>query len=115
MNKDFVTKEDLEEAFDRFQCRITEEHEKRIQMISAHYSDVLKSNKELIDRVCSAHESIDAKMANINHQLEKLNPIIEMLLVLGGGRKFAVWVAPLGIIGLITGAMWLAVKRLFVE
>jgi replicative DNA helicase len=113
MNSNFVTKQDLDEAFDAFQVRITQEHEKRIQMISGHYSDVLKSNKELIDRVCSAHESIESKLSSVNHKLEKLDPIIEMLLVLGGGRKFAVWIAPLAIFGVISGGLWLAVKRLF--
>jgi replicative DNA helicase len=112
MKEHFVTKEDLQQSFDAFQHRITEEHEKRIQMISAHYSDVLKSNKDLIERVCSSHDSIEAKLSSVNHKLDKLDPIIEMLLVLGGGRKFAVWIAPLAIFGVVSSGLWLAFKRI---
>lgn len=66
----FVTKEDLKEEFDIFALRIKQEHEARIQMISGHYSDVLKSNQELKARVCGANKEITAKLDTLIAQME---------------------------------------------
>lgn len=83
-DKQFMTKTDLQLAFNDFEQKIREQHETRIQMISGHYSDVLKSNQELSTRVCSLDNKIDVLICQIQ-------PILEAQKVVVLIHKFFKW------------------------
>ena len=50
----------------------------------------------------------------VRNKLNQMKPWMSAEETLGALRGFAVWIAPLAIFGAILGALWLAVKKLFV-
>jgi hypothetical protein len=103
----FVTREDLKEAFSEFEERITLQHEKRIQMISGHYSDVLKSNQDLQARVCGANKEINQKIDTL---LDQIQPILDAQRVVISLHAFLKWLGlPFTVVGL---AVWWAWNKL---
>jgi hypothetical protein len=47
-------------------------------------------------------------------KLDQMKPWMNAEETLGALRGFAVWIAPLTFFGVIFGAMWIAVKKLFI-
>jgi hypothetical protein len=94
--EEYVTKGDLHEL----ESRLTEQHEKRIQMVSAHYSSVLKSNQELTTKVCGFSEKQDIL-------LEQIQPILDAQKVLISIHAFLKWIGlPFTTLGLFIWWMW---------
>ena len=100
----FVTSDDLKKAFDDFEHRITQQHEMRIQMISGHYSDVLKSNQELKERVCSSNKVMNEKLDTL---IEQIQPILDAQKLVVTLHAFLKWLGmPFTVIGLAVWWVW---------
>ena len=97
---DYITKQDLRE----FEDKIREQHEIRIQMISAHYSDVLKSNQELKERVCGANKEINHK---IDALIEQIQPVLDAQKLVTTIHAFFKWLGlPFTAIGFFIWWIW---------
>lgn len=94
--EEYVTKGDLHEL----ESRLTEQHEKRIQMVSGHYSNVLKSNQDLTAKVCSTCEKL-------NVLIDQIQPILDALKVLISLHAFLKWIGlPFTTVGLFVWWVW---------
>lgn len=92
----YITKKDLDE----FEQKIKEQHETRIQMISGHYSHVLKSNQELTQQVCSTCEKVDTLIT-------QLQPILDAQKVVVSLHAFLKWIGlPFTAVGFFVWWMW---------
>lgn len=100
----FVTKTDLQEAFSQFELRIKEQHETRIQMISGHYSGVLKSNQDLRRDVCNANKELTTKLDALINQIQ---PILDAQRLVVTLHAFLKWLGlPFTIVGLAVYWVW---------
>lgn len=91
-----MTKDDLRE----FEAKIREQHEIRIQMISSHYSHVLKSNQELTARVCETSKKIDKLV-------EQIQPILDAQKFIATLHAFLKWLGlPFTVVGLAIWWIW---------
>ena len=99
----YVTKQDLLE----FEEKIKEQHEIRIQMISGHYSDVLKSNLDLKEKVCSSNRVMNEKLDTL---IDQIQPILDAQRVVISLHAFLKWLGlPFTVVGL---AVWWAWNKL---
>ena len=100
---DYVTKQDLLE----FEEKIKEQHEIRIQMISGHYSDVLKSNQDLRRDVCGSNKVINDKLDSLTVSIQ---PVLDALRLVVTLHAFLKWLGlPFTVVGL---AVWWAWSKL---
>jgi len=92
----YVTKEDLKE----FEQKIKEQHEIRIQMISGHYSHVLKSNQELTAKVCTTCDKVD-------RLIDTIQPILDAQKVVISLHAFLKWIGlPFTAVGFFIWWVW---------
>ena len=97
---DYVTKQDLLE----FEEKIKEQHEIRIQMISGHYSDVLKSNLDLKERVCSSNKALNEKLDTL---IDQIQPILDAQKLVVTIHAFFKWLGvPFTAVGLAAWWIW---------
>jgi len=87
---DFVTKKDLQEL--------------EARMISGHYSDVLKSNQELKERVCSSNKVMNEKLDML---IQQIQPILDAQKLVTTLHSFFKWLGiPFTGLGFLIWWVW---------